>query len=1068
MKSHKGLWVISLLTVICGLILSGFSNTQTKLELGSLGETTQFSYVTDNPNIRQVITSPTSISFTLKTPPILIKDRIVDGKACQSITADGVATKSESGGLTLPVQGVMIGIPLDANPELRIISINTEVIENSIDLCPTEVPIVGRDKAGLLVQKGLQYEYNLQNQVNQSLLPSDVAGISSIGFLRQQRYVQLQINPVQISQGKGIVQYHPSIEIQLIFNSEYKNEVDETSFSPDKYFEPVYESTLLNYQQAKQWRKLALPVNMFQGETEEQQAYYKILVNQDRVYKLDYTYLANAGLPLETIDPRKIHITNRGVEISMYIEGESDGLFDPDDFILFYGERVKSKFTATNVYWLSWDENDGSRMNQFDGAPSGSHANPTYFPATIHNEQNLIYLTDISTGLDKDHWYWSASTPFETQFVLQNLSLGEHTATLKGLIGKYTSGTPLITVYLNQGVEPIFSGFLSNLTEYNLEVNFDQSLLVEGTNTFRIETDSNNIIFINWLELTYQDTYIAENDRLKFPFIDPGDWEVNVNGFSQGEIEILDLTNPTHPLMIINGEITSAGSDYSIRFDYAGDGNPVFLAQTLSHRIMPMSIQQDTPSYLRSTENGADYLIITCSDFYSAVQPLKTYRESTGYRVQIVDVQDIYDEFNWGIENPEAIKTFITYAYNNWVQPGVSYVLLFGDGTYDFQNYSSSGDRNFVPPYLDEIDPWIGETSTDNRYANISGDDILPDLFIGRLPARTLADVQLMIEKVIAYEQTPPNSDWTSAITLLADNKDTGGDFPAETDEIIQTIPDTYVIQKIYYGVNYTSPTLVRTDMVAAINAGRLLIHYAGHGSIQYWAAEKLLRFTEVYAFSNGNKLPVFLPMTCMEGYFIYPNYSSMAEIVMRKTNGGAIASWSPTGFGLTDGHTLLETSFVRNLLLHHYTNIGFLTTQAKYDLFVQTGTYRDLIETYMLFGDPALSIQIPPTPLEAPTSLQIAETGSTYIDLTWTDNSAGETEFRVERSNNGTDNWRTVATLPENTTYYHDSNLPSGVMYYYRIVGFRISDGALSEYSNVVNAATTELSTLFLPQVFR
>lgn len=317
-----------------------------------------------------------------------------------------------------------------------------------------------------------------------------------------------------------------------------------------------------------------------------------------------------------------------------------------------------------------------------------------------------------------------------------SVTIPNNTATLKGLIGKYTSGTPLITVYLNQGVEPIFSGFLSNLTEYNLEIYFDQSLLVEGTNTFRIETDSNNIVLINWLELTYQDTYIAENDRLKFTFIDPGDWEVNVNGFSQGEIEILDLTNPTHPLMIINGEITTAGSDYSIRFDYAGDGNPVFLAQTLSHPIMPMSIQQDTPSYLRSTENGADYLIITCSDFYSAVQPLKTYRESTGYRVQIVDVQDIYDEFNWGIENPEAIKTFITYAYNNWVQPGVSYVLLFGDGTYDFQNYSSSGDRNFVPPYLDEIDPWIGETSTDNRYANISGDDILPDLFIGRLPAR--------------------------------------------------------------------------------------------------------------------------------------------------------------------------------------------------------------------------------------------------------------------------------------------------------------------------------------------
>jgi len=131
------------------------------------------------------------------------------------------------------------------------------------------------------------------------------------------------------------------------------------------------------------------------------------------------------------------------------------------------------------------------------------------------------------------------------------------------------------------------------------------------------------------------------------------------------------------------------------------------------------------------------------------VQPLANFRASQGLRVQVVDVQDIYDEFSGGVFNPEAIRSFIAYAYSNWVRPASSFVLLVGDGNFDFKNNYGWNDTNYIPPYLAEVDPWIGQTATDNRYVSVSGRDILPDLYIGRFPVRTQVEAQTMVEKTI-------------------------------------------------------------------------------------------------------------------------------------------------------------------------------------------------------------------------------------------------------------------------------------------------------------------------------
>ena len=153
-----------------------------------------------------------------------------------------------------------------------------------------------------------------------------------------------------------------------------------------------------------------------------------------------------------------------------------------------------------------------------------------------------------------------------------------------------------------------------------------------------------------------------------------------------------------------------------------------------------------------------------------------------------VDVQDVYDEFSYGRVDPEAIRSFLAYAYTSWNGTGERprYVLLVGDGHYDFTGVSGTTLPNLIPPYLINIDPWLGETAADNRYVSVDGPaDYMPDMAIGRIPATSPSDVTAVVNKIIAYETTAPAGAWQSRVVFVADNNlDPAGDFHAFSDEV--------------------------------------------------------------------------------------------------------------------------------------------------------------------------------------------------------------------------------------------------------------------------------------------
>ena len=147
-------------------------------------------------------------------------------------------------------------------------------------------------------------------------------------------------------------------------------------------------------------------------------------------------------------------------------------------------------------------------------------------------------------------------------------------------------------------------------------------------------------------------------------------------------------------------------------------------------------------------------------------------RRSDGLKVKAVSIEEVYSEFGFGEPTPEAVKDFLSYAYHNWRQPTLRYVLLLGDATYDFKDHLQTGVTNQVPPRMVKTSYlW---TASDPSYAAVNGEDLLPDLAIGRIPAATVEEVRAMVDKIIAYE-TGEAGLHQSAVVLIADNPGQGG-----------------------------------------------------------------------------------------------------------------------------------------------------------------------------------------------------------------------------------------------------------------------------------------------------
>jgi len=971
--------------------------------------------------LRLIHSDETGIVVELHTPAYTLTPVDATTGSQLLLEAPGLPTSAEPGRPRLPVAGALLGIPPDAEVTLDILADQVETVPLPAPLATTKPPSPLEETTPsmetIFSQTGSHEERprnpqsairnpkseirNPQSEIrNPQFHPPAPAELGSPAWLRDQRLVRLALYPFQYRASTGELRHHRYLRVAIRFHYSTESPIANRQ-SPiariESAFEGVLRHVLFNYDAARAWRAPefpGVPPSSFGTNAEPhtqppQTTALKLIVAADGIYRVTPDDFRAAGLDPTTVDPRTFALTCQGLPVAIRVAGEADGHFDPRDYVEFYGRKLTgdhmiTKYSDENVYWLTWGGEPGPRMDAVDGTPTGTAPVPTSFVTTHHAEEQVIWWTHHTTTLDtRDTWWWQRLTVYGLS------GGGTFTTTLRGVAAEPYTATVRAEVlprrvsdninpdhhtrlYLNDLPDPIDDSLFDGKVRKVFTATVPQAALNGGINSLYFEIINDlglpmDDIYFNWFEVDYHRTYTAEGDVLRFSVDTPGTWQFEISGFSTDDLLVYDVTDPLHPTRILSPTVTAESDTYRLIFETTSATKPQYLALSAAHVRPPERIERFTPSGLRDAANGADYIFITHADFMTETQRLADYRAAQGLRVKVVDVATLYDEFNDGIFHPVAIHNFLDYAYHHWQPPPPIYVLLVGDGHWNFKNHNpakyGSPDPVFIPPYLAWVDPWQGEVGADHLFACVHGDDILPDMLIGRLAVNSSAQAKAMVDKIIAYEAASPScaDPWQRRALFVADNADGTGDYPAVSDDVIASyLPPNYEIQRVYLGVTHAQPDEATQAIVENLNRGALLANYMGHGSVDWWTHERIWVPEDIASLDNGDRLPLVLTFDCLDGYFIYPGRSCIAEEMTRAEGKGSIVSWSPAGLGEISVQRVLAGAFYTALFEQGLRQIGATVAAAKATLFAALGE-NELIYTQTLFGDPALTLQQPP-----------------------------------------------------------------------------------------------------------
>ena len=452
---------------------------------------------------------------------------------------------------------------------------------------------------------------------------------------------------------------------------------------------------------------------------------------------------------------------------------------------------------------------------------------------------------------------------------------------------------------------------------------------------------------------------------------------LRADGFDHANVAVYDVRDPHHPVQIGAVQTTPSGGQQRVDvWDQWPQGQPpsYLLAAEQGFRA-PLTLELDSVTKWMSPNHEADYIAIVHSSLSSAVQPLLDRRAAAGLRIAKVDVQDIYDEVSGGRVDPEAIRTFLAYAYEHWNGGGdpPRYVLLVGDGHYDFKDATGRHLPNLIPPYLLTIDPWLGETGADNRYVSVDGpDDYLPEMSVGRIPAKTAADVTAYVNKVRAYEEAPAGA-WQARTFFVADRADdAAGNFWALSDDArLNWLPASYDDRSLYLGMaGLQTGAQVRAAIQSAYNEGGVYLQWFGHASQFRWGSSSVYDILAPAGLNTSAQNPFSVHFGCWSGYFLgvqgSPQYGnneqSLGEVLVLTPGKGSIADLSPSGLHVGSALQTLNQGLVKAVFQDRVTRVGDAVTEAKDYFYANSYSWHDVIDTSILFGDPALVLRLPQT----------------------------------------------------------------------------------------------------------
>ena len=656
----------------------------------------------------------------------------------------------------------------------------------------------------------------------------------------------------------------------------------------------------------------------------------KISVRQEGYYRVNQPDLLAAGLDSKA-DPRKLQLYVDGQQIPMIVQGEKDGVFDPQDSIEFYGLGLDTASTDTHVYWLIAGQQPGIRIKSFKGAAGAGVSDS--FQYTVQRKDRLYYFSNIPNG-DRENFFGAFIYYQPTdQTMAANHIAPAANASLEIAMQGFNIGKHQIAVSVNGALV----GTLSFLDQaYSVTtLTFAQSLLTEGTNTITMVAQAGNsdFSFVDYMRLTYLHSYNADNNALKFT--SAPSHSVTVNGLNDPAIRVMDVTDPASPQEML-GRVSQTPQGYAVTTGTTGGAaTRTLMVFVDSQAKQAAKVAANKVSSWRQPSNSADLLIVGYADFLPSFDALKALRQQQGLVTQSVDIEDVYDEFNGGNKSPQALKDFLSYAKANWTK-APRYVLLGGTASFDPRNYLGVGATDFVPTMF--VQTAHIETASDDTLADFNNDGI-PEIAVGRLPARTIDEANRMVQKVIDYDQNVASG---TGVLLVADVNN-GFDFEANNDQLKQLVPSGYPVLDIRRG----SDPQAHQDLLDALNLGKKLVNYTGHGSVDLWEAN-LLTDADAATLVNAQKLSVVVAMTCLNGYFIDERIESLAHALLNSRNGGAVAMWSSSGLTAPDAQATADFELFRQLFAGASIRLGDATIRAKTAI-----SDIDVRRTWILIGDP-------------------------------------------------------------------------------------------------------------------
>jgi hypothetical protein len=667
------------------------------------------------------------------------------------------------------------------------------------------------------------------------------------------------------------------------------------------------------------------------------QAAIKLAVKREGFYGVMAADLVTAGLDVRT-DPARLQLFVDGRQVPIGVKTDNRGALEA---VEFYGVGLDTPSTDARVYWLVAGQQPGLRMEQVGGGgrPSSGGSflykaerkdRTVYFSALRNGEREnffgaVVAIEPVDQSIVLRHIDFSAQGQASVEIALQGVSLSEHR------VWAYVNGA--------------FAGELSFAGQSAAAAKFAiaQSMLREGDNQVRLVAQGGpaDISLVDYIRVSYYHSFTADDDALRLTAA--GGQSVTVGGFSNRSVRVFDVTVADSVQEVKARVEPQKEGGFAVTVSAAGTGERRLLAVSDERAASPDRVVTNKLSNLNTSNHAADLVIITRGDFLSAFDALARRRVGQGLKVEMVDIEDIYDEFSYGHKSPQAVKDFLSYARTNWkVKP--RYVLFGADSSYDAKNYLGLGDWDIAPARL--IDTGLMETASDDWYADFNGDG-LADMSVGRLPVRTAAEASSVVAKIIGYEQGRGSEE----MMLVADSNDTFS-FEGANTQLRGLIPPGMRVNEISRG--RLDIATARAQLIEAAMRGQKIINYTGHGSVDQWRGG-LLTNEDAALLGNSERASVFVMMTCLNSYGLDPALDSLAEALMKTERGGAVAVWASSGMTNPDAQAEMNQQLYRLVFGAGGSQItlGELTGRAKAAI-----SDRDIRVTWMLIGDPTMKIR--------------------------------------------------------------------------------------------------------------